>query len=142
EVNVLRNSFTTEYGQGQAVVSMVTKSGSNQLTASGYDYRRDDRLNTANYFGQKPGDKTQAGLTAGGPIVKNRFFVFGGYEGLRTTADRTLLGSVPSTAFLSGNFSSLSSSIRDPLTGQPFQGNIIPSDRFSNFAKTLGPTVP
>jgi hypothetical protein len=67
EVNVLRNSFTTEYGQGQAVVSIVTKSGSNQVTASAYDYRRDDSFNSANYFGQKPGDKTQAGFTAGGP---------------------------------------------------------------------------
>src|SRR2546425_5470280 len=94
ELTVLRNAFSTEYGQGQAVVSIVTKSGSNTITASAYDYRRDDRFNTANYFGQKPGNKTQAGFTAGGPIVKNRVFVFGGYEGLRTLADRTLLGSV------------------------------------------------
>ena len=95
EVAILRNSFTTEYGQGQAVVSMVTKSGSNSITGSAYTYRRDDSFNTANYFGQKPGDKTQAGFTAGGPVIKNKFFAFGGYEGLRTTADRTLLGSVP-----------------------------------------------
>jgi hypothetical protein len=142
EVNVLRNAFTTEYGQGQAVVSIVTKSGSNQITASGYDYRRDDRFNTANYFGQTPGDKTQAGLTAGGPIVKNRFFVFGGYEGLRSSADRNLFGIVPSAAFLSGNFSSLSTTIIDPLTGRPFAGNVIPSSRFSNFARILAPTVP
>src|SRR5437773_1036861 len=45
EVNVLRNAFSTEYGQGQAVVSIVTKSGSNQITASAYDYLRDDRFN-------------------------------------------------------------------------------------------------
>src|SRR5216117_2865393 len=77
EVNVLRNSFTTEYGQGQAVVSIVTKSGTNRVTASAYDYRRDDGFNKENYFGQKPGDKTQAGFTSGGPIVKNRVFAFG-----------------------------------------------------------------
>ena len=142
EVNVLRNSFTTEYGQGQSVVSMVTKSGSNKVTATMYDYRRDDGLNTANFFGQKPGNKTQAGLTAGGPIIKNRFFAFGGYEALRTEADRTLLGSVPSASFVTGNFSSLSTPIRDPLTGLPFPGNVIPASRFSNFAKILAPTVP
>jgi carboxypeptidase family protein/TonB-dependent receptor-like protein len=64
EVNILRNAFTTEYGQGQAVVSIVTKSGTNRFNASAYDYRRDDALNAENYFGQKPGNKTQAGLTA------------------------------------------------------------------------------
>src|SRR5262245_539544 len=142
EVNVLRNAFTTEYGQGQAVVSMVTKSGTNRFSMSAYDYRRDDSLNSKNFFGQKPGDKTQAGVTAGGPILKDRVFLFGGYEGLRTQANRTLLGSVPSPQFLAGDFSSLATAIRDPLTGQPFPGNIIPASRFSNFAKTLGPTVP
>jgi carboxypeptidase family protein/TonB-dependent receptor-like protein len=142
EVNVLRNSFTTEYGQGQAVVSIVTKSGTNRFTTSAYDYRRDDALNAENYFGQKPGNKTQAGATAGGPIVRNRAFVFGGYEGLRTQADRTLLGSVPNPALLAGNFSSLSAAVRDPLTGQPFPGNVIPASRFSTFAKVLGATVP
>jgi hypothetical protein len=70
ELTVLRNAFSTEYGQGQAVVSIVTKSGSNRVTASAYDYRRDDRFNTENYFGQKPGNKTQAGVTGGGPIIK------------------------------------------------------------------------
>ena len=108
EVAILRNSFTTEYGQGQSVVSMVTKSGSNSISGSAYSYRRDDSFNSANYFGQKPGDKTQAGFTLGGPVIKNKFFAFGGYEGLRTTADRTLLGSVPSPALLNGDFSSLS----------------------------------
>jgi carboxypeptidase family protein/TonB-dependent receptor-like protein len=142
EVNVLRNAFTTEYGQGQAVVSMVTKSGTNRFSASAYDYRRDDALNAENYFGQKPGNKTQAGLTAGGPIVRNRVFVFGGYEGLRTDADRTLLGSVANPAWFTGNFSSVSTPIRDPLTGLPFAGNVIPASRFSNFSKVLGPTVP
>ncbi len=142
EVSVLRNSFTTEYGQGQAVVSMVTKSGGNSVSASAYAYRRDDGFNSQNFFGQKPGDRAQSGFSGGGPIVKNRFFVFGGYEGLRTDANRTLLGSVPNPTLLSGDFSSLSTTIKDPLTGQPFQGNIIPSSRFSTFAKTLGPTVP
>ena len=121
---------------------MVTKSGGNSVSASAYAYRRDDGFNSQNFFGQKPGDRTQSGFSGGGPVVKNRFFVFGGYEGLRTDANRTLLGSVPNPTLLSGDFSSLSTAIKDPLTGQPFQGTIIPSSRFSTFAKTLGPTVP
>ncbi len=142
EVNVLRNSFTTEYGQGQAVVSIVTKSGSNKITGSGYSYVRKESFETANFFGQKPGDRTLAGFTAGGPIMKDKFFMFGGYEGLRATAGRTLFAIVPSATQLAGNFSAVATPIVDPLTGLQFPGNVIPSSRFSNFAKTLAPTVP
>src|SRR5262249_28216236 len=116
EVNVLRNSFTTEYGQGQAVVSIVTKSGTNRFTGSGSDYFRNTSLEAANYFGQKPGNRKQAGATIGGPAVKDRVFVFGAYEGLRTTQARSLFASVPNPALVSGNFSSLSTPVTDPVT--------------------------
>jgi hypothetical protein len=142
EVNVLRNSFTTEYGQGQAVVSIVTKSGANTFNGSAYDYIRNTSMEAVNYFGQKPGDRNQAGATVGGPIVRNRAFFFGAYGALRTDQDKTLFASVPNPAFLRGDFSSLSTAIIDPRTGQPFTGNQIPSNRFSNFAKILAPTVP
>jgi hypothetical protein len=141
EVNVLRNSFTTEYGQGQAVVSIVTKSGSNRSAGSAYDYVRNEGTESANFFGQKPGDRTQAGATLGGPLMRDRFFFFGGYEGLRSSAGKTLFALVPSQAQLAGNFAGLAT-ITDPLTGLPFPGNVIPSSRFSNFAKSLAPTVP
>ena len=141
EVNVLRNSFTTEYGQGQAVVSIVTKSGSNRSSGSAYDYLRNTGTESANYFGQKPGDRTQAGATGGGPLMHDRFFIFGGYEGLRATAGKTLFATVPSTAQIAGNFAGLAT-ITDPLTGLPFPGNVIPASRFSKFASTLAPTVP
>src|SRR5215467_13784317 len=142
EVSVLRNAFTTEYGQGQAVVSIVTKSGTNRFAGSGYDYIRNTSVEAENYFGQKPGDRTQAGATFGGPAMKNRAFFFGGYEALRTDQDKTLLASVPNPALVSGNFSSLATPIIDPLTGAQFPGNIIPASRFSNFARILAPTIP
>src|SRR4029078_2623638 len=107
EVNVLRNSFSTEYGQGQAVVSIVTKSGSNRLTGSAYDYVRNEGTEAVNYFGQKPGNRTQAGATGGGPVMKDKFFVLGGYEGLRATAGKTLFALVPNPTQLAGNFSGL-----------------------------------
>ena len=138
EVNVLRNSFTTEYGQGQAVVSIVTKSGSNRLTGSAYDYIRSQKAEAENYFGQKPGDRTQAGATGGGPIVRNRFFVFGGYEALRSTSPKTLFAAVPSATQLAGNFSGLSTadhrSVDWPgVSGQrhPVQVGFRTSPRFS-----------
>ena len=144
EVSLLRNSFSTEYGQGQAVVSIVTKSGTNQMHGSAYEFYRGDRFDAKNFFAPtKPEYKrNQFGGTGGGPLMRNKFFVFGAYEGLRTIQGQPFLGSVPSQAFLSGNFSSLATPIRDPLTGQPFPGNIIPTNRFSNFARILTPTIP
>src|SRR6185312_17150717 len=50
EVSLLRNSFSTEYGQGQAVVSIVTKSGTNQLHGSAYEFYRNDRFDSKNFF--------------------------------------------------------------------------------------------
>jgi len=142
EISVLRNAFTTEYGQGNAVVSIVTKSGTNQLSGSGYDYLRKEGYEAANYFGQKTGDRSQAGFAAGGPLMRNRAFFYGGYEGLRTTQGRALLASVPNPTFLTGNFSGVSTPIIDPTTGQPFAGNVIPASRFSNLARVLTPTIP
>jgi hypothetical protein len=144
EVSLLRNAFSTEYGQGQAVVSIVTKSGSNSLNGSVYEYLRNDSLNSKNYFdAQKPEyNRNQFGATTGAPLVRNRAFVFAGYEGLRSTQGRTLLGSVPNPRFVAGDFSSLATPIRDPLTGQPFDGNIIPANRISRFASILRPTIP
>src|SRR3989441_8579496 len=129
EVNVLRNAFTTEYGQGQAVVSIVTKSGTNALAGSAYEFLRNDRLNSKNYFDttKPPYKRNQYGATVGGPLARNKFFVFGGYEGLRTNQGRTFFASVPSPTLLSGDFSSLSTPIIDPLTRLAFPGNIIPS---------------
>jgi hypothetical protein len=144
EVSLLRNSFSTEYGQGQAVVSIVTKSGTNQMHGSAYEFYRGDQFDAKNFFAPtKPEYKrNQFGATGGGPIVRNKFFMFGAYEGLRTLQGQPFLGSVPSQAFLSGNFSALATPIRDPSTGQPFPGNVIPRERFSKFATILTPTIP
>ncbi len=144
EVSLMRNSFSTEYGQGQAVVSIVTKSGTNEFKGSAYEFGRSDTFDARNYFAttKPPFKRNQFGGTLGGPIKKNKLFVFGSYEGLRTNQGQTFLASVPNPTFLSGDFSSLATPIIDPTTGQPFPGNIIPSSRFSNFAKVLTPTIP
>ena len=144
EFTVLRNSFSTEYGQGQAVVSAVTKSGTNSVHGSLYEYLRNDKLDARNFFaGQKPEyRRNQFGGTLGGPVINDKFFVFGGYEGLRTVQGLPFLGAVPNPALLTGDFSNVSTVIRDPLNGQPFAGSQIPQTRVSNFAKVLAPTIP
>ena len=85
----------------------------------------------------------RSGFSGGGPDREEPILRVWRLRGpANATPNRTLLGSVPSPTLLSGDFSSLSTAIKDPLTGLPFPGNIIPSSRFSKFAKTLGPTVP
>ena len=115
EVNLLRNSFSTEYGQGQAVVSMVTKSGTNNL-AGLCEFLRNDAFDARNYFAasKTPFERNQYGFTTGGPLLRNKVFAFGGYEGLRSTQSRTFLATVPNPALLRGDFSSIAtpSSIR------------------------------
>src|SRR5712692_5606358 len=97
EFGVLRNGFSTEYGQGAAVISAVTKSGSNTIHGSAYEYWRNDKLDARTFFApQKPAyRRNQFGGTLGGPVIKNKFFIFGGYEGLKTRKGLTLPGSVP-----------------------------------------------
>ncbi|MGH9162284.1 MAG: carboxypeptidase regulatory-like domain-containing protein, partial [Vicinamibacteraceae bacterium] len=147
EVNLLRSSFSTEFGQGQAVVSMVTKSGTNELRGSAYEYFRHHALNAPNYFAPEDEpepsfERNRFGLTAGGPILRDKVFVFGSYEGLRATQGEMQFANVPDPAFLRGDFSSVSTPVLDPLTGKPFPGNIVPADRIVPFAALQRSAVP
>ena len=74
EVSLLRNSFSTEYGQGQAVVSIVTKSGTNRVSGSVYDFVRNDKFDARNYFAaaKTPFERNQYGFTTGGPVLRNK----------------------------------------------------------------------
>src|SRR4029450_11096190 len=118
EVNLLRNAFSTEYGQGQAVGSMVTKSGTNRASFSAYEYFRDDALEAKNYFAvsKTPHERNQFGGTYGGPLLPNRRFLFPGYEGLRQTKGEVQFANLPTPAWLTGDFSGVATPIVDPFT--------------------------
>src|SRR5262249_42766106 len=137
EFKVNRNSFSAEFGQGQSVVTAVTRSGSNDFHGSAYEFLRNDSLDARKFFdAQKPAfRRNQFGATAGGPVMRSKAFFFGAYEGLRTTQGITALGSVPDPTFLTGDFSSIATPIMDPTTGQPFANNRIPDNRIARFAR-------
>jgi hypothetical protein len=87
EFRVYASSFSAEFGQGMGgVVNLITKSGSNSLHGSAFEYFRNEKMDTRNYFntGQKPPFRlNQFGGSAGGPIVRDKLFFFANYEGVR-----------------------------------------------------------
>jgi Carboxypeptidase regulatory-like domain len=133
------------YGRAPgANVNIVTKSGTNQLHGSLWEFIRNDKLDARNTFnpGKSKFRQNQFGATLGGPIIKNKIWAFGWYEGFRKTLGSTGLAVVPTPAELNGDLSALPEQIYNPFTTRqtgtdaqgnpiftrdPFQGNIIPS---------------
>jgi hypothetical protein len=89
EFKVDNSTFSAEYGRNSgAIVNVATRSGSNQLHGEGFDFYRDQKFDARNYFNPAPApqstfNRKQFGVNLGGPIVKNKTFFFGSYEGLR-----------------------------------------------------------
>jgi hypothetical protein len=110
EFEVQTNTFSAEYGRNTgSVVNLVTKSGSNQLHGSAYEFFRNDVLDARNYFNDDRFPESalrlnQFGGTLGGPIIRNRTFFFLNYEGFRRRAGITRITNVPTLAQRAGNF--------------------------------------
>lgn len=110
EFSVVTTNYTAEYGRTSgAVINAITKSGTNQFHGSGYFFDRDKVLDARNFFdGPKipPFRRTQFGGSAGGPIVKEKTFIFGDYEGVRQGQSLSFSDLVPSAAARAGNLCS------------------------------------
>src|SRR5258705_3393527 len=105
EFSVLASNYTAEYGRTSGgVINAVTRSGSNSLHGSAYEFLRNDALDARNFFdGKKPPlRRNQFGASAGGPIIKNKTFFFADYEGIRRSQGVTSTVNVPSPAARSG----------------------------------------
>jgi hypothetical protein len=161
EFKILTNSFSAEYGETSgSVMQSTTKSGTNQIHGSAFDFFRNDKLNAGNFYTHTRPilRRNQYGGTMGGPIKKNKTFIFGDIQWTKqrgTSAFNNL--TVPTAAFKAGDFSSLTTTtgtpvpilIYDPATTagannqrQPFPGNIIPAARISNAAKNVQALYP
>ena len=141
EFKIQTHSYNAEFGRNSgSVVNVVTKSGTNAFHGAGWEFNRDDALQAKNFFAPanqpKPRlQQNQFGGSIGGPIVKNRLFGFGYYDGYRNTHGSTTNIVVLSDSQRAGNFGS--TTIRDPATGLPFPDNTIPADRMSASALQL-----
>ena len=144
EFKLQTSTYSAEFGRSLGgVVNLQIKSGTNTLHGSGFEFHRDDAWDANNFFNNRAGrakpafSQNQFGGTLGGAIFKDRTFFFGDYQGHRERQGQTFLSTVPSLAMRSGNFSELTRVIHDPLTGQPFPGNIIPNDRIDSVARAI-----
>jgi hypothetical protein len=145
EISVETNNYSAELGNvSGAVINNVFKSGTNELRGNVFEFYRDSRFDANSWANNRSGaakpERTQHifGGTVGGPIVRNRIFFFGDYQGTRLDEPGAGLASVAPAEWRRGDFSGLSGvTIVDPRTGQPFPGNRIPESRISPVARAL-----
>src|SRR5206468_9368125 len=159
ETKITSQNYDARLGQATAgVVSLQTKSGTNNLHGNSFEFHQHDRTQSANPFTQTQPDpltgrlipktnRNQFGGSFGGPLQKDRLFLFGDYQGTRSDVGGSQLVTVPTILARAGNFSEYGSNIYDPLTGVPanrtqFPGNVIPTNRLSPQALALLKLIP
>jgi outer membrane receptor protein involved in Fe transport len=140
EVKVLTSNFGADYGRnGGAVFQVVTKSGTNLLHGSLWEFLRNDNLNARNFFADETPNLTQNqfGGAVGGPIRRDKLFFFGSYEGLRIRPESLSTSAFPLTAAERAGDFSAARPLRDPDSGQPFPNNQIPQNRFDTVSSNI-----
>jgi hypothetical protein len=158
EFRLLTSSFDAEYGKfSGAVVNVITKSGTNALHGTLFEFLRNDKLDSRNFFdfnqvsiltGQEiPGTalgafkRNQFGYAVGGPILKNRLFFFTDYQGTRQVRGVSSGNvTVPSLTERQGDFSDVSVTGYNPLTGS-VRGDDLPGHFAQTLSSRLGYTV-
>jgi hypothetical protein len=155
EFKVITNVAPAEFGRaGGGIVTSTLKSGTNDYHGSAYWFHRDESLDSDFFFrgGYPVFARNQFGGTVGGPIIKNKLFAFGDYQGLRLhQPNPSGVGTVPTDLMRMGDFSELLCTgnptcagtglgapviITDPTTGLQFEGsgaqpNVIPMTRIN-----------
>jgi len=120
EFNVVTTNYTAEYGRTSgAVINAITKSGTNKFHGDGYFFDRDKIFDARNFFDPSqipPFRRIQFGGSAGGPIIKDKTFIFGDYEGVRQNQSLTFSDHVPSAAARAGQLCSVPDGSCTPTT--------------------------
>jgi Carboxypeptidase regulatory-like domain/TonB dependent receptor len=124
EFKILSHNANAEFGRNTgSTTNIVTRSGSNSFHGAAWEFLRNDAMDSSDYFTRsvQPLKQNQFGATFGGPILKDKTFFFGYYEGFRNRQGETVPATVPSVAERQGNFAEectdLSGASFDPSTG-------------------------
>jgi hypothetical protein len=155
EAKITSQNYDAEFGQATAgVVSVQTKSGTNDFHGSAFEFFQNDAFQARNPFTQPSKDslpetkRNQFGFAVGGPILKNKSFFFGDYQGTRSTVGGSRLLSVPTELARTGNLSQYGINIYDPESSSNpaaraiFPGAVIPDDMLSDQALALLNLIP
>lgn len=160
EFKVKTSTFSAEFGHAAgAVINATIKSGTNELHGVLFEFLRNDKLDATNFFTNAAGQskpafrQNQFGAAAGGPIVRNKTFLFGDYQGTRIArAGGNSISDVPPAALRAGDFSSTGVTIYDPssrrlgptglVISDPLPGNRIPQSQMNASMVALQGQVP
>ncbi|MBN8729971.1 MAG: carboxypeptidase regulatory-like domain-containing protein [Acidobacteria bacterium] len=157
EFKVQSGAMSAEFGfTAGGTINLVTKSGTNQIHGTAYEFLRNDKFDARNTFAANklPLRYNQFGASAGGPVIKDKTFVFGNWEEYRLRQSRPRITSTPIAEWRQGNFANLRNAtgvlipIYDPNTiranpngaGQVrdlYPGNIVPTSRFDPIARKI-----
>ncbi|HEX2456158.1 MAG TPA: carboxypeptidase regulatory-like domain-containing protein, partial [Vicinamibacterales bacterium] len=144
EISVETNNYAADVGNvGGAFISNVIKSGTNQIRGNVFEFYRNSDFdantweNNASNAAKQERKQHIWGFTAGGPLLRDKLFIFGDYQ--RSQHDNPGFGtaSVAPEAWRRGDLSSVTTAIKDPTTGLAFDGNQIPIGRISSTARAL-----
>jgi hypothetical protein len=154
EFKVQTSTYSAEFGRSSGgVVNIQIKSGANDFHGNAFEFLRNDKLDANDFFNNAKGasrppfKQNQFGGTLGGRIIRDKTFFFMDYQGGRIRDSKTYLSTVPTLKMRNGDFSELlrdtngdgklEGIIYDPLTGQPFDGNVIPEGSIDPAARNI-----
>jgi len=144
EFKVEAGTFGAEYGRAIAQVNVSTKSGTNQIHGTAFEFLRNSEFDAKNYFDRgnvpiPPFKRNQFGVTVSGPIIKNKLFWMFSWDALKERKALTQTGVVAPLAFRTGDFSSLATPINDPTTRVVANNQIVSHCRRQQLQKQRRP---
>ena len=158
EFRIITHSANAEFGGSLgSTTNVITRSGTNQLHGTLWEFLRNDAFDATNYFAQtqEPLKQNQFGAAAGGPIKKDKAFIFGFYEGFRNSQGISALTTVPSVKERAGDFSELcpegfshgfcnnpQNQLFNVFANAPYPNNLVPSQQFNPISLNLLPFFP
>jgi outer membrane receptor protein involved in Fe transport len=148
EFEVATGTYDALFGRNAGgQMNVVLKSGANQVHGTAYEFLRNRAMDARNYFAPPAENspqyqRNQFGASVGGPLARNRTFLFADYEGRRVREGITQVTNVPTALERVGNFSRSNVFAIDPFTQLPFPGNVIPQNRLNPVGLAIAALYP